>query len=83
LSRGRNQESQKAGIRSIVPSERQGNLSIDIGATDKYGKALATVIVDEWVTAAMIKGNADILEETGEHEDFIWQHFRKRMGMKS
>ena len=83
LSRGRNQESQKAGSRSIDPSERQGNLSIDIEITDECSKVLANAIVDEWVTIATKKGKVDILEETGEDEGLIWQNFRESMGMKS
>jgi hypothetical protein len=83
LSGGPNQESQKDSIRSVVRGERQANVSIDIEAIEKRGKMLAGVIVDEWVTTATNKGKADILKETGRHEDFLWQSFRKSVGLES
>jgi hypothetical protein len=31
----------------------------------------------QWVTAAKDKATADLLEETGEHGDFLWERFRE------
>jgi hypothetical protein len=82
LSRGLNQESQNAGTGSVVPGERKIDLLIDIAAIEERGKEQADVIVDEWVMIAKNEAKADILEETGQHEDFLWQNFRKRVGLK-
>jgi hypothetical protein len=58
--------------------------SIDIGDVELRAEQLADTIVDDWVTTAKNKGKCDILEARGKkHEDFVWQNFRKVMGVKS
>jgi len=34
-------------------------------------------------SGANVSGTRDILLETGRHEDFVWEHFRKEMGLES
>jgi hypothetical protein len=39
---------------------------------------LADYIADKWWKEAREDAQADILQETGEHEEHIWQTFRER-----
>jgi hypothetical protein len=74
---------QKDGLTNAAPFERESSLSIDVETIEKRAEMLADFIVRKWVTNAKTKGTADILRETGKHEDYIWQHFRKEVGLKS
>jgi hypothetical protein len=75
------QEQQKAGIATVMAGGREGNLSIDIEAIERCANLLRNMICNEWLKSAKIIGTAAILKETGKHEDFIWQHFRKEIGL--
>ena len=79
LSRGPDQESER---NVVAPGEAQSTLSISIESTEQSAKAQADTIVNEWITCAKSKGTTDILEETGEHEDFFWQIVRKDVGLE-
>jgi hypothetical protein len=76
-------EEQKAGTANAMLFERESSLPIDIEAVEKHAGILVDSIVENWVMNAKFKANADILRETGKHEDFIWQQFRKEMGLES
>jgi hypothetical protein len=76
-------ERQKPGMANAMPFERENILPIDIEAMEKCDETLVDSIVENWVRHAEFTGSADILRETGIHEDFVWQHFRKIMGVES
>jgi hypothetical protein len=63
--------------------EWESVLPIDVDAVEKRNEALVHFIVQKWTMDAKFKSNADILRETGKHEDFIWQHFQTEMWLKS
>jgi hypothetical protein len=77
------QEQQKAGMANAMPFEPVNGLSIDIEAIEKGDEMLVKSIVEKWVRRAEVSGIADILGETGRHEDFVWQDFQKKMELKS
>jgi hypothetical protein len=77
------QEQLKAGTVNAMPFQRESSLPIDIEAIEKGAELLVHAIVEKWVMNAKFTGTADILRETGKHEEFIWQQFRKEMGLKS
>jgi hypothetical protein len=77
------QEQQKAGIANALPFESEISPPIDIEAIEKCSEELAHSIVERWVRIATVVGIADILRETGMDEDYVWQHFRKKMGLES
>ena len=72
-----NQEQQKAGIANAIPFEPENGLQIDIEALEKRAEMLVQSIVEKWVRNARVTGIADVLRETGKHEDFLWEDFRK------
>jgi hypothetical protein len=76
-------EQQKAETAHAMLFEREGRLPIDIEAVEKRAEILDDIIVQKWVKDAKDKANADILRETGKHEDFVWQHFQKDMELNS
>ena len=82
-NRESDQEQQKAGIANALPFESEISPPIDIEAIEKCSEELAHFIVERWVRDATVIGTADILRETGMHEDYVWQHFRKEMGLES
>jgi predicted protein tyrosine phosphatase len=83
LTRELDQEQQKAGTANPIPFERKSSLPIDIEAIEKRGKTLVNSIVEKWTMNAKFKAKADVLRETGKHEDFVWQYFQKEVGLKS
>jgi hypothetical protein len=76
-------EQQKAEMANAMPFERENSLPIDIEAVEKRAEIFADFIAQKWVMNAKFKAKADVLWETGEHEDFVWEQFRKEMGLKS
>jgi hypothetical protein len=68
---------------NAVPFEPKNVMPIDIEAIEERAKPLVHFTVEKWVMNAKVEANADILRETGEHEDFVWQHLRKEMGLES
>jgi hypothetical protein len=65
---------------SAILGEREAHLAIDIQAI--RGRAedfLVDYIADEWVKEARENAKADILQETREHEVYVWQTFRERV----
>jgi hypothetical protein len=77
------QERQKAGMANAMPFKPQNGLQIDIEAIEKGDEKLVQSIVEKWVRRAEVSGIADILGETDRHEDFVWDHFQKKMELKS
>jgi hypothetical protein len=82
-NRESDQEQQKAGIANALPFESEISPPIDIEAIEKCNEVLVHSIVERWVRDATVIGTADILRETGMHEDYIRQHFQKEMGLES
>jgi hypothetical protein len=76
-------DQQKAGMANVLPLEPENGLPIDIEAIEKSDEMLVQPIVEKWVMNAKVSGIADILRETGKHEDFVWHHFQKKMELKS
>ncbi len=77
------QEQQKTGIANAMPFEPENGLQIDIEALEKGDEMLVQSIVEKWIMNARVTGIADILKETGKHEDFLWKDLRKNMGLES
>jgi len=73
----------KADVANVMPFDRESSLPVDIEAVEKRAEMLVNFIVQQWVKNAKFRGNADILHETGQHEDFVWEHFRKDVGLES
>ena len=62
--------------------EDESSLRIDIEGVEKRAEMPAQVIITTWVKNAKLRGAAAILRETGKHQDFIWEHFQKGVGLK-
>jgi hypothetical protein len=77
------QEQLKAGMVDAMLFEFESSLPIDIEAIEKRAEMFVHSIVKRWVMNAKFTGTADILQETGKHEDFIWQQVRKELGLES
>jgi hypothetical protein len=75
------QKQNKAELVNVMLFEREGRLPIDIEVVEKSAEIYVDIIVQKWVMKAKIRGNADILQETGKHEEYIWGHFRNEMGL--
>ena len=59
-------------------------LRIDVEAIrERASKELVDYLVSTWVTEAQENAIADILEETNEHGNFIWERFRSQVGAES
>ena len=84
FSRERSQEEREDGIASTIPGEREGHLAIDIeGIQGRAKDYLVDDIVDEWVRNAKDKAVADILQETREHEAYVWRTLREQVGVEA
>ena len=77
------QEQLKAGMADAMLFELESSQPIDIEAIEKRAEMLVPSIVKRRVMNAKFTGTADILRETGKHEDFIWQQCRKDLGLES
>jgi hypothetical protein len=78
------QEDQEDGSTSATPDEREGQLSIDIDAIQKYAGTLIEVIASEWAKGAKESAVAVVYrrEETGRDEPYAVQSLRRKLGMK-
>jgi len=84
FSRERNQEEREDGIASAIPGEHEGHLAIDIeGIQGRAKDYVVDDIVDDWVRNAKDKAVADILQETREHEAYVWRTLRERVGVEA
>jgi hypothetical protein len=72
-------EQQIDRMANAVPLERESVLPIDVNAVEKRSEALVHFVVQKWTIDAKFKANADVLRETGKHEDFVWEHFQKEV----
>jgi len=75
------QEQHKAEVANVMLFEREGRLPIDIEVVEASAEIYVDIIVQKWVKHAETRGTADILQETGKHEDYIWGHARNEMGL--
>ena len=70
----------EAGAGPTPTEAPEGHLSLDIETVQMRAKNwLAQGIADEWVKDAKERAVADILQETGEHEAYVWRTFRERV----
>jgi hypothetical protein len=74
---------EKTEIASDVHLKGENGLPIDVEAIEKCDETSVQSIVDKWISHARVSGIGYRLEQTGEHYDFFWEHFRTEMGMKS
>ena len=73
------QEDSADAAASAILGERERHLAIDIEAIQGWAESFSVDhIASEWVKEARENANADILQETGEHEGHIWRMFRER-----
>ena len=64
----------------VILGEAKGHLAIDIEFLRlRAEEFLVEYSANTWVKEAMDDARADILQESGEHEDHIWQAFRERV----
>jgi hypothetical protein len=83
FSRERNPE-EMYGIASAIPGEREGHLVIDIEAIQGRAKDFVVdCIAAEWVKYAKEKAVGDILEETQEHQEYVWRNLQEQVGAKA
>jgi hypothetical protein len=75
-------QQQDADMANDMLLERERSLTINIDNIEKCAENLVDLIVQMWVKEAKLTANVDILRETGKHEDFIWEQFRKKMGLE-
>jgi hypothetical protein len=74
---------QNAEMANAMLFERESALPIDIEAVEKRAEIVVEFIVQKWVKNAKSTANADILREAGKHEDFVWEQFRKDLGLEA
>jgi hypothetical protein len=77
------EEDRRASLMSPVPGEREGHLVLSIEAIQYRVNYFVDEITDEWLKNAKHKAVADILQETQEHEAYVWQSFRERVEVKA
>ncbi len=65
---------------SLATSNHEAHLAIDIEAIQNGAGMVAGGVADAWVRDAKDKAVADIMEETGEHQDLVWQRLREKAG---
>jgi hypothetical protein len=62
--------------------DHDAHLAIDVEAIQKEAGMAADRLAEKWVRDAKDEAVADISEETGEHEDLIWQRLRQEAGLQ-
>jgi hypothetical protein len=67
---------------SSATSDHEVHLAIDIEAIQNEAGMAADRVADTWARDAKDKAVGDILEETGEHEDFVWRRLRQEAGLQ-
>jgi hypothetical protein len=68
---------------AIASEQGTCTLRIDVEAIRSgFSDILIDCQVYQWVTDAKNKATADLLEETGEHGDFLWERFRESFRVK-
>jgi hypothetical protein len=70
-------EQQKSATANDLLVERESSLPIDIEAVEKRTEFLVDIIAQQWVKEAKYTANAEVLRETGRHEDFVWGNFQR------
>jgi len=75
-SREKDQEDQPKD--RIGVAREEDNLVLNIEAIRDYAGTMVDSTVDDWVERAQRKAVIDILEETGEHEEFVLKRLRKK-----
>jgi len=74
--------SENRKLPAVVGEQRSCTLRIDVQAIRGRMSDLTSCIKSQWITEAKNKATADLLEETGEHGDFLWERFREEVGVK-
>jgi len=82
-NRDSDHEQQKARLANATIFERESRLPIDIQAVEKRAEWLIDITVKKWVRNAKFSATSAILQETGKHEDFVWEHFQKEIEPQS
>ena len=81
FQRSLHQDERSSNEESVLATPGQEEtraLGIDVEAIrDRAKEWWSTMIVAEWVNGAKNKAIADILKETGDHEAFVWDCFKK------
>lgn len=62
---------------SYTSGERAGHLKINLETIRNNVAGL--IDVDEWIKHSRENATVDLLQETGEHETYLWQTFRERV----
>lgn len=80
----RREKNRKHGPRDGIGSAKgEDNLILNIEAIRDHAGTVVDDIVNAWVETAQRKAVADILEETGEHEEFILKSLREDLELTS
>jgi hypothetical protein len=66
----------------LTTSDHEAHLAIDIEAIRNGAEMVAPCVANSWVQDAKDKAVADILQETGEHQDLVWQCLREKAGLQ-
>jgi len=82
LSRAEWDQGNGDGIASAIPDSGEGYRTIDIQGVQRRAADRAVAITDQWVEEAQDEVFAINLEETGEHESYMWEQFRKEDAAK-
>ena len=82
LSRAEWDQGNGDGIAFAIPDSGEGYRTIDIQAVQRLTTDWAVAIADRWVEEAQDTAFAVNLEETGEHESYMWEQFRKEDAAK-
>jgi hypothetical protein len=72
----------KGEATGAAPFERDSALRTETKEIKERTEILAQFLVHKWAGEATFRGTADILEESGQHEDFIWARFRHDVGLE-
>jgi hypothetical protein len=67
---------------ATVSEQRSCTLKVDVEVIRGRVSGLASCKASQWMTEAKNKATTDLLGETGEHEDFLWERFREEVGVK-
>lgn len=73
---------QKVRKANAMLFERESRLPIRIDAVEKRAESLIHFTVNRWVRNAKFSAEAAILQETGKHEDLVWERFLTNVGLE-
>jgi len=76
------ERSEDGGLRATVGEKRSCTLKIDVEAIRGGMSDLISYIESQWIKKAKNQATADLLEETGEHGDFLSACFKEEVVVK-